>query len=229
MQFYEYQNASQIHIGDQEQRQVFRLKIASTADTRVDIHMNICLETTATDEEPTTVTATYTIDGEPHPLHPEETYIDGKHVLHLMYIMPLSANITVNFRLYLQMDGGSAFIDRRGVWVYAGGYGVVGDGKWDGTIDIEEEPEPIPITEPDYTTTTESVDIDIAEVAGDEYEDDAEEITLIEPTTYGGATEAVTLMRFNTAYERTTEEGDSRITESEDGATITARYTEEEF
>ena len=229
MQFYEYQNASQINIGDQEQRQVFRLKIASTADTRVDIHMNICLETTATDEEPTTVTATYTIDGEPYPLHPEETYIDGKHVLHLMYIMPISANITVNFRLYLQMDGGSAFIDRRGVWVYAGGYGVVGDGKWDGTIDIDEEPDPIPITEPDYTTTTESVDIDIIAVTGRTYTDNAGTITITEPETYGGATEAVTLMRFNTAYERTTEEGDSRITESEDGTTITARYTEEEF
>lgn len=231
MQFYEYRNASRIKIDDGVNRQVFRLRIASTADTRVQIHININLGITATDAEPTAVICTYTIDGQPVSFKPKATYYDGNHVLHLMYILPISANIITNFRLYLELDGGSAEIERQGLWVYASGYGIVGDATWDGTFDIEEVPEPIDIIRLPYAAVTESVVIDTdAEDVGDSYSDTTEALTITDPTEYAGATDNVVISRFNTAYLRETEDGeDERILENEDGATTIVRYTEEEF
>ena len=87
----------------------------------------------------TTGVVRYLINSEEVDLHPTEKWIDGKHVLHLMYILPLEANSMTTFDAYLKALGGTIDIDIGGVWFYASGAGLVGDGKWDGTVNIEDD------------------------------------------------------------------------------------------
>lgn len=138
MAFYEYRNGNVINIDNGGSKQLVRLKVMTTIATKVEIHMeiNLNVETDST----ANVVATYVINGEEDlDIHPEETYIDGKHVLHLMYIMPMLANVTSYFIVRLSMSNGNATINNKGFWLYAGGLGLVGEQTWDGTIEISED------------------------------------------------------------------------------------------
>lgn len=224
MHFYEVRNVSEIRIGSGANRNILRVKIAATKATRVQIHVNINLETHSDAEgEPTIVAVTYLIDGITAYLHPIETYFDGNHVLHLMYILPLGEGVISNFIVNIMAENGTIFIDRQWAWLYASGYGIVGDAEWDGTIDIDEVQEPIPINEPSFQRSVEDVDITTRLDTSITASDSTSEIT-IEPFTHDGADERILVIRHNTAYQRTSESGDVRITEDD-----TTRYTEEEI
>ena len=224
---YEYQNGNVISIADTKRRRIVTMRMASTDVTRVDVHIEVNLQTLAITDY-TKVGVDYTIDNVIQAHTPEETYIDGNHVLHLMYIMPLNANVTVNFGVYLTANGGSILVPRKGVWLYASGLNIVGDGVWDGTFDIEEQSEPIPIITPTFTAVTESVQISKQVPVPITASDNATTMP-ISGMTVSSATEDVVPIRHNTAYERITEDGDTRIVEVEDGTTETVRYTEEEL
>ena len=230
MNFYEFRNVSDIHVGNQEKKQVARLKIAASADTRVDIHININLETeSALMSGKTQVKATYLIDAEEALLHPEEIYIDGKHVLHLMYILPLAANIICNFRVYLEADGGTIDIERRGLWMYASGYGIAGDGSWDGTIDPEDYTEPFTIYEIGFDDDiTETVSISLQTPTKISASDTAAAFT-IEEIGFEQAQDRLRLIVYKESQVRTTEDGTTRTTERTDpNAEVEIRTTEEE-
>lgn len=137
MGFYESRNIVEAHINDGTQRRMLNLRMASNAKTRVHLHININLESEDTDDNDITrVIATYFVDGDEIALKPEETYIDGKHVLHLMYVLPMNENTIRTFTLFLSSESGNIFIGREGLWAYASGAGLVGDGEWDGNIDV---------------------------------------------------------------------------------------------
>lgn len=159
--FYEVTNVSRINISPNQQRRILRLKMASKVATRIQIHIEINLETEDTDNNDITiVTAEYTASGLIQVLHPQETYIDGKHVLHLMYIMAVDANWTDYFMLDLKAESGIIKIEPGSVKAFASGLGLVGDGSWDGTFDIEEAFGTFPLHELTYTERpTESVTV----------------------------------------------------------------------
>ena len=130
---YELRNTAPISIGDDENVRLLLARIASNTQTKAQIHIEVNLESAAV-EDYTQGIVTYLIDSTDTEFYPTETWIDGKHVLHLMYILPLQANDMQQFEVYMQAVGGSIEIPRGGVWLYASGAGLVGDGKWDGTI-----------------------------------------------------------------------------------------------
>lgn len=246
MQFYELRNVSKIKIKDNEKKQIIRLKLASIATARVEIHININLETLSQEEEitaeeieqelkyslaRTTATASYIIDGEEQNLHPEESYINGKHVLHLMYILQLTANVTSYFRVYMTADGGDISIDRNGVWLYASGYGIVGDGTWDGTFDLEDETERFQIRAITFAEAADSVIISTQTPQGASISETTETIRWQEPGFKADATDRVRITMHNTADERVLEnEIDTRTLEDEAGTgEPDIRYTEEEI
>lgn len=230
MQFYELRNVSQYHIADQTTRQIIRLKLASVATARVEIHININLETAAA-EDITKATVTYIIDGDEKLVHPEETYIDGKHVLHLMYILPLTANVTTYFVVYMKADGGSIFIDRNGVWLYAGGYGIVGDGTWDGTFDLEDETSDYSLREITFAEATATATITLQAPLTATASDNATDYNLIEGNFDGNISDQVRITMYNTADVRVLDDSeDMRTIEDEEGTgEPDIRYTEEEL
>lgn len=130
---YELRNTAPISIGEDENVRLLLARIASNTQTKAQIHIEVNLESAAV-EDYTQGIVTYLIDSTDTEFYPTETWIDGKHVLHLMYILPLQANEMQQFEVYMQSVGGSIEIPRGGVWLYASGAGLVGDGKWDGTI-----------------------------------------------------------------------------------------------
>ena len=130
---YELRNVAPISIGEDENVRLLLARIASNTQTKAQIHIEVNLESEAI-EDYTQGIVTYLVDSTDTEFYPTETWIDGKHVLHLMYILPLQANDMQQFEVYMQSVGGSIEIPRGGVWLYASGAGLVGDGKWDGTI-----------------------------------------------------------------------------------------------
>lgn len=132
---YELRNVAPISIGEDENVRLLLARIASNTQTKAQIHVEVNLESEAV-EDYTQGIVTYLIDSTDTEFYPTETWIDGKHVLHLMYILPLQANDMQQFEVYMQSVGGSIEIPRGGVWLYASGAGLVGDGKWDGNIEL---------------------------------------------------------------------------------------------
>lgn len=223
MAFYEYRNVTQISIANAIERQIAKLKVLSNANTRVDIHININLQATASSQSGfTKAKVKYIVNSEEVALKPQETYIDGYHVLHLMYVLPVMANTTTYFIARMSVEDGAINIERQGVWLYASGTGIVGDGTWDGTFDLEDEvtsfAEPTII----FGDVTESVTVatDTPTSAGI-----SDTVTsFAEPEiVFGDADEDIRITYHNTAFERITEEGDTRLTEEGD-----SRMTEEE-
>lgn len=140
MAFYELTNAAIINVAPNTKKRVARLKMASKTSTRIQIHIEINLQSEDTDDDDITrAIIEYTASGEVQELHPQETYIDGYHVLHLMYIMAVEANWTDYFVIDISAESGSLLIDRGAVKIFASGLGLVGDGTWDGALDLEDE------------------------------------------------------------------------------------------
>ena len=132
---YEQRNVGRITIANNDRERLLLARIASNTSTKAQIHIEVNLESEAI-EDYTQGIVTYLIDSTDTEFYPTETWIDGKHVLHLMYILPLQANDIQQFEVYMQSIGGTIEIPRGGVWFYASGAGLVGDGKWDGNIEL---------------------------------------------------------------------------------------------
>ena len=152
---YELRNVRPITIGDNQEERLVHARIASNTGTKAQIHIEVNLKSIANtpsaeiedfediwnaiSDTATKGVVRYLIDSEEVDFHPTEKWIDGNHVLHLMYILPLEANTMTTFDAYLRSLGGTIDIDIGGVWFYASGAGLVGDGKWDGTVNIEDD------------------------------------------------------------------------------------------
>lgn len=224
--FYEYRNVMPFIIGDNVRRRVMSLRCVSTAETRVQIHVNICLEAqTLEGFDKMNVVATYMIDAEEQDLHPTETYIDGKHVLHLMYILPMQQDSISMFVLYLTPQDGILIIDRGALWAFASGAGIVGDDEWDGIFDLIEEAVDFAI--PDsiiVKTASEAISINAQVPVGATLSDNAVVLTMPETAYTEQLDERVRIVNHEDEAPRITEDGeDVRITE--DGDT---RFTEKE-
>jgi len=232
MAFYEFRNGSAIHILDNDSRQLLRLKLASKATTRAEIHIEVNLDVETNDTA--TAMITYLVNGEEEELHPEDTYIDGKHIMHLMFVLPMTANSVAYFIARLTMNGGSATIEKRGVWLYASGLGLVGDAIWDGNFDLEDEVEPfeIPDTMEFYGNVTEDVDIDIQIPISHIGNDNANSFD-IDEIAFADARDRMRIVNYEEGYQRVLENEDGisenvRGTENETGEGKDIRYTEQE-
>ena len=247
---YEAKNLKPITIGDGHQVNIFSGILASNKDTKAMIHVEVNLETTANtpadeyeievDDETmkgtldlasiwqgitdaaTKAEVTYLINSEEANLHPIESYIDGRHVLHLMYILGLKQGIQTYFDILMRATGGTIQIKRGGLWYYALGVGLVGDGKWDGTIKITEEAADFDLTLLGFDAAAETVTVSRQAPEVIPITQAAADFDLIQ-LTFETAAETVTVTFHNDMEPRITEDGEERITE--DGEAL---YTEGE-
>jgi hypothetical protein len=94
-----------------------------------------------------------------------------------MYILPLEANTLQTFDVYMKSVGGTIEIDRGGVWLYASGSGLVGDGKWDGTIEVSDVALDWNIIEIGFESASDSVEFEFEFTGEILTTEDGEELT----------------------------------------------------
>lgn len=246
---YVQKNASQIVIGDQENERILQAWLASNNNTNALIHVEINLESEAnpivenisvqqTEDEQsesyvagedvfalvsdkeTRGTVTYFVDNEEIPFKPVEQWTDGKHILHLMYVLPLQQGMLTQFRIFLKADGGTLKIPSGGLWFYGSGRGLVGDDYWGGILEFEEQAAEWAVITITVNGAGEIYNVETQVPVGITVSDNAADFNLAQ-LTFTGATDSVTILLHTYSFRRITEENDIRVTE--DGI---VRYTE---
>ena len=230
---YEQKNVGRIVIGDNEEERLILARIASQSSTKAQIHIEVNLESVANTPsaefedfadiwEAISETAvkgivTYLINSEEDELHPTETWIDGDHVLHLMYILPLEANSVNIFEVYMRSVGGTITIEQGGVWFYASGSGLVGDGKWDGKVNIQAAAADWQMIEIAYfAPATESLTIAPQVPTGGTFSDTAAAWNL-GSLTFAALNDSASVVLHSDSVPIYTEEGESLTDENSEG------------
>ena len=241
-QDYEQKNTQAIVIGDNEEVRIASVRLASNNSTKALIHLEIDLKATAneiTDDVDVTVTedqgdysgsasgddifrlvsnnetkgiVRYLINAQEAALKPKEQWTDGDHVLHLMYVLPLEQGIAAQFDVYMKAEDGTIEIPMGGVWFYGSGRGLVGDGKWDGVIEVEEPAAEWSMVEIGFTNSGDVVSVGMDEPIAVTITDNAVEWAMVE-INYAGAGEYLTISMHVEKFGRITEDGNRRITE----------------
>ena len=158
VQYYFYENAEQIVVNDTATFRIIDLRFSSLKATVVMFQAEILLET---DVDDVTGRITYYTNGaEVTTYHPEEKWIDGKHVLHLMWHIRIGEAQLTRFVATITAGGGSITIPPRGVQAVVSGQGLAASGDFDGFIDIDETIAPLNFTSLQVRQFTPTVTID---------------------------------------------------------------------
>ena len=229
---YEQRNIGKIVIGDNQKERLILARIASNNSTKAQIHVEINLESVANTPtaefedfadiweaiKDTAVRGivSYVINSDEVDFYPTETYIDGKHVLHLMYILPLEANSLIIFEIYMRSIGGTITIRQGDIWFYASGAGLVGDGKWDGTFTVIDDVESWTLEEITFSNVTDSASAETQVPTGDSVSDTASNWTLVDNLTFASVTDTVLVETHAEVFRMITEAEDILVTEDGD-------------
>lgn len=143
-QYYIYRNLEAINVGNTQEKEIVSIRFASLTATIVVFAAEILLDIETLESGITYTDAvgkvTYYINNEEiTEYHPIETWVDGKHVLHLLYHLNIGDAQLTKFVATLTMNGGSAAIPIQGVQASIRGQGLVATEEWDGYLDFEEE------------------------------------------------------------------------------------------
>lgn len=244
-QDYEQKNTKVIEIGDGEEKRIASVRLASNNATKAMIHLEVDLETmanTIADVVDVTITEDqgdysgeasgddifrlvsssetqgvfrYLINGVEAPLKPTEQWTDGKHITHLMYILPLEQGIASQFDVYLKAQGGDIEIPMGGAWFYGSGRGLVGDGRWDGLIEVEEAAAEWSMVEIGFSNAGDNVSIAMDAPVSIAITDIASEWAMVE-ITFSGAGDRVEIEMHNEKFYLISEAGDQFVTEGGD-------------
>ena len=159
VKYYTFTNASDIEIGDGANVPIINLRFASVKPTRVIFHAEIALtaETKAdndTDFYDAIATVTYIYnEAEIREYHPVETWMDGDHILHLLYYVITQSAQMNHFVVMLQMTNGSAFIPMAHIRSAIYGQGLAASDTWDGVLDLGDDFAGVSTTYEGYDST----------------------------------------------------------------------------
>lgn len=192
LQFYTFENIQPIEIGN-EWKEIIRVRFGSLKSTIVTFQAEIQLTAETTEEEVEQIIASlaYVYNGNELEYQPTETYIDGDHLLHLLYFFPVEGADINRLSVRMKSDGVIS-IPRLGIHAAVSGQGLVASTKWDGYIDMEDvvaEVERLATTPTQTDTYGTEVTADLVDVVVVRLSDDAEEAALgtvpgtIEPIT----------------------------------------------
>lgn len=141
VQFYTYTNAQQIEIHD-DYKQIIYVRFGSTKSTIVTFHAEVKLnaEAEVTDDVYNDIIGSikYIFNQEELSYHPVETWMDGDHLLHLLYYIPIQGSAINTFSVRMKCDGGTITIDQGDIQCAVSGQGLVATTTWDGYIELED-------------------------------------------------------------------------------------------
>lgn len=143
IQFYTFYNASAIMISDGDTQTIINIRFASNRKTTVVFHAEVLL-TAETKVEGRkfydlvgTVTYRYNELDMAH-YHPRETWVDGDHILHLLYYFDVDTALMNHLEILLNADGGDIYIAPGAIRASVYGQSLAASDRWDGTFDIRQ-------------------------------------------------------------------------------------------
>ena len=151
IQYYFFTNSDEIVIPDTKTREIIDIRFASLKDTVVIFHAEVLLtadtKVTGITYDDLIGTVTYYLDlAEVTTRHPIETWVDGTHIMHLLYHINIQEARSTRFVVTLNADGGDIYIPVDGIEAVIHGQGLAAVGEWDGYLDFAETVGQIPLT-----------------------------------------------------------------------------------
>ena len=150
IQYYFYSNSDIIKVKNTKTKTLLDVRFASLRATVVMFHAEVLLEADTTNTVIGTINY-YINNVKVTSREPVETWIDGRHILHLLYHINIDDAVLTRFVATITARGGTIEVPVNGVEAVIYGQGLAATESWDGLIDIEEQ-----IPEVDFN----SLDID---------------------------------------------------------------------
>ena len=173
-QYYTYTNAEEIELRE-DYKEILSLRFGSTKQTLVTFQAEIKLENEIEDPDVETIVNNikYIFNGAEADYHPVETWIEGKHLLHLLYLIPIGSAALNTLKVRMNSEGGVTYINRADLNAVISGQGLVASNVWDGYIDAEDTigtilpfaTEPQEVAETTDTPTVALTDVLLLEVS----------------------------------------------------------------
>ena len=142
-----YTNSEEYSLDNHSREPVVGIDFATVKPCIVTMQHEINLDLEVIDDL-ATVTAYYYLNDELQSYQPVGTFSeDGKHIIPLMYFLnTLEGGTAYEWRVELEVNGGSGTIDRGDVHAWLQGQGLVALDEFAGTIRIEDTYEPVILT-----------------------------------------------------------------------------------
>lgn len=142
MRFYSFTNAHAINILDGTYEKVVDIQFVSKKATTVIFQAEILLDVDVVSGQTLAIAkAKYELNGtEDTTYYPIESWSEeGKHILHLLYFIPIEGEGTYRLTVNLEMTNGDTDIGAQQVRAYVYGQGLAAqEAEWDGTINAED-------------------------------------------------------------------------------------------
>ena len=189
IQYYTFTNGNRITV-DNHNTEIMRIRFGSMKDTTAVFHAEIKLD--ADTEETVKGTVTYIYNENEMTYHPVETWIDGNHLLHLLYYYQIDAAEINTLRVLMRTEGGTVTIERADIQAAISGQGLAASDKWDGWIDVEDAilVASFRVCGQTVDAFAEDVDVDLVDVITLEIGDDIADVildTTPKPTAFDGS------------------------------------------
>lgn len=151
--FYQFTNAQAIQIGSGEKKNIADIRYTSLSQRIAIFQLEAILDVETLEDagqyHDAVAKVSYILnDTEIPEYHPEETWIDGRHILHLLYYLEINQTVMQRLTVALEMTGGSVKIDQDHVHCSIYGQGLAATDRWDGTLDIREDIPTISLSKP---------------------------------------------------------------------------------
>lgn len=143
IRYYLFTNVEDILIGDGETKKILEVRFQSMKPTIAVFHAEVLLEAETTVSGITYNDAVgrikyYFRENLIYDYEPEETWFDGKHILHLLYYFNILDTQMNHFEVMLNMSGGSALIKSADIKACVYGQALYATDNFDGIIKIVE-------------------------------------------------------------------------------------------
>lgn len=137
IQYYIFKSNNQIVIEDTKTKDIINLRFTSLKATKVIFHAEVLLTAHHISDAATCGVVSYLWNGsEITAYNPTETWIDGKHVLHLLYHLELGEAEMHRWLVRMTADGGDIIV--KGIESSISGQGLLATDSWDGYIEAED-------------------------------------------------------------------------------------------
>ena len=136
LQFYEYINTKDITIADMERKQIISIRALTNSDAKAQFNAEVLCSVTC--DSSIEITVEYERDNVVVDYKPIETWINGRHILSLFFMIDLAENTATQWDVYLTASGGSVDIAKGSARAVIYGQGLATTAEWDGTITVEE-------------------------------------------------------------------------------------------
>lgn len=181
LQYYTYTNAKPFEIRD-EYKEIISIRFGSTKQTLVTFQAEIALENEIEDQDVDSIinNIKYLLNNVEQEYKPVETWIEGKHLLHLLYLIPIWDAALNTLKVRMNSIGGVTYVLRGNLNAVISGQGLVATDKWDGYIETEQN-----IIYVDFGTSgmtaepiTEEAEVALADVIRIDIDESVDEVAL---------------------------------------------------